>query len=66
MSRAHGGAGLGLSLAKRIVDLHGGQLRVDSEPGHGATFTIALPVSASYVGEASPLADTVRRMMEER
>ena len=66
MSRAHGGAGLGLTLAKRIVDLHGGQIRVDSEPGRGATFTIALPVSASYVGEASPLAETIGRLMEER
>jgi signal transduction histidine kinase len=66
MSRVHGGAGLGLTLAKRIVDLHGGAIRVDSEPGRGATFTIALPVSASYVGEASPLTETIRRMMEDR
>jgi CheY-like chemotaxis protein/anti-sigma regulatory factor (Ser/Thr protein kinase) len=51
MSRAHGGAGLGLTLAKRIVDLHGGQIRVDSELGRGTTFTISLPVSSSYVGE---------------
>jgi signal transduction histidine kinase len=66
MSRAHGGAGLGLTLARHIVDLHGGQIRVDSEPGRGATFTIVLPVSASYVGEASPLAETIGRLMEER
>jgi signal transduction histidine kinase len=52
ISRAHGGAGLGLALARRIVDLHGGQLRVDSEVGRGATFTIALPVSSSYAGAA--------------
>src|SRR4029079_9291768 len=52
MSRMHGGAGLGLALAKRIVDLHGGQIRVDSELGTGTTFTIALPVSSSYAGEA--------------
>jgi CheY-like chemotaxis protein len=52
MSRVHGGAGLGLALAKRIVDLHGGQIRVDSEVGTGTTFTVALPVSSSYAGEA--------------
>jgi CheY-like chemotaxis protein len=52
MSRVHGGAGIGLALAKRIVDLHGGQIRVDSEVGAGTTFTVALPVSSSYAGEA--------------
>ena len=34
--------GLGLSIVKQIVDLHGGQIRVESEPGRGATFVITL------------------------
>jgi PAS domain S-box-containing protein len=38
------GAGLGLSIAKGIVEAHGGSLRVDSTPGRGATFTFVLPV----------------------
>ncbi len=37
------GLGLGLYLAKRIADAHGGTLTVDSAPGHGARFALALP-----------------------
>ncbi len=37
------GTGLGLSLSKRFVELHGGRLWLESELGHGSTFTFALP-----------------------
>jgi signal transduction histidine kinase len=37
------GTGLGLSLAKRFVELHGGSMRVESAPGRGATFAFILP-----------------------
>lgn len=43
-SRASSGNGLGLTLAKRIVDLHGGTISVSSKEGKGTTFTVILPV----------------------
>jgi signal transduction histidine kinase len=39
----HGGSGLGLSIAQRLVELHGGSIRVESEPGRGACFSVWLP-----------------------
>lgn len=42
-SRELGGTGLGLAIVKHIVNRHRGRLRVDSEPGAGASFTVILP-----------------------
>mgnify|MGYP000229959067 FL=1 len=53
-----GGAGLGLPTAKKIVEAHGGTIRVQSEPGRGTQFTITLPLPARLPNEGAvpPLA----------
>jgi signal transduction histidine kinase len=53
VGRDRGGPGLGLALVKALVELHGGWVALESEPGNGATFTCHLP-EAAYSGAAHP------------
>ncbi len=59
-TRIHGGLGLGLSIVRQLVDLHGGSASVESEgEGKGATFTITLPfVGVINQKEAEPATPT--------
>ena len=55
------GIGLGMSITRKIVEEHGGQIRLDSQVGRGTTFTVSLPVDATApaeraAGAASPAA----------
>ncbi len=45
LTRSAEGCGLGLSIVKRIVDAHGGELAVESEPGKGSRFSVSIPIS---------------------
>jgi two-component system phosphate regulon sensor histidine kinase PhoR len=64
-SRETGGTGLGLSIVKHVVQRHGGELDIQSEPGKGSTFSLAFPAARlrlpeSAVGAAPEAASSQR------
>lgn len=52
--RDQGGSGLGLSISRQLIELHGGQIWLDSQLGAGSTFSFKLPISPASPPEAGP------------
>jgi signal transduction histidine kinase len=48
-----GGTGLGLAITRKLVELHGGDIEVVSQPGAGAEFLVTFPVQTSQRGETA-------------
>jgi len=53
VSRTYGGTGLGLSIARKLAELQGGRMGVDSEPGKGSRFWFTLPIGRHAVPAAT-------------
>ena len=67
LNRSYNGTGLGLALVKRLVELHGGEVRLTSELGVGSCFTIALPITPfceSSIVPESPLPSTTESILK--
>ncbi|WP_456999578.1 ATP-binding protein [Luteimonas sp. A534] len=60
-TRLYGGTGLGLAISKRIVDLMGGRIGVESEPGHGAMFWFEIPLLKAAGDMPSAAEDSTAR-----
>jgi len=64
-TRRHGGTGLGLTIAKRFVEMHGGHMWLESQEGQGTSFLFTLPILTGVPKEdGTPLQDRVENMRQ--
>jgi len=56
IARKYGGTGLGMAMVKRLVELMDGEIDLVSQPGHGTTITIVLPLESSNTGAVERIA----------
>jgi two-component system CheB/CheR fusion protein len=62
-ARAHGGLGIGLALARRLVEMHGGEITASSDgDGRGSAFVITMPLTTADTGRGKPLPNNVARV----
>lgn len=59
--RLYGGSGLGLTISKQFIELHGGKMWLESQPGRGTTFLFSLPLAPSLNEEETRTSQRMRR-----
>jgi signal transduction histidine kinase len=59
LARSHEGSGLGLPLAERLAEVHGGSLRIESKKGHGTRVIVRLPQAGSLGPGERPVEEVV-------